>query len=303
MQGSIMPLIGVLAALATVILWGCNFVAVKVAVTDVPPYFVTSIRFALLAILLSPFLRVSRAHAKDIAGYALIMGVGHFSIMFYAIQFLDISTTGIVLQLGTPFVVLLAWLMLKETFGIYRMAGMALAFTGIVILIGVPTAGVDVAALLVLVVAAFMWALGSIRAKQIADVSPFTLIAWMGLIVSPVALGLSYLFEADQVARLTEAAPRFWYGLAYMTLASSIAGYGLWYWLLNRYEVTAVAPYNLLVPLIAVASGVTIMGDELTLTKLIGGGMILGGVALITVRQMVLARRARITASTQGPTP
>jgi O-acetylserine/cysteine efflux transporter len=296
-----MPLIGILAALATVTLWGCNFVAVKIAVTDVPPYFVTAMRFACLAILLSPFLRVPRKHFTDIIGYALIMGVGHFSIMFYAIQFLDISTTGIVLQLGTPFVVLLAWLMLKETFGIYRMAGMALAFTGIVILIGVPTTGVDVPSLMILVVAAFMWALGSIRAKQLAGVSTFSLIAWMGLIVAPVALGLSFLTEADQFVRLENAPPRFWYGFVYMTLASSIAGYGLWYWLLGRYDVTAVAPYNLLVPLIAVTSGVTIMGDELTLTKLIGGGMILGGVTLITVRQIVLSRRARRISTLDGP--
>lgn len=296
-----MPLIGVLAALATVSLWGGNFIAVKIAVTDVPPYFITSIRFALLAILLAPYLRVPRERARDIAGYALIMGVGHFALLFYAIQFLDISTTGIVLQLGTPFVVLLAWLMLKETFGIYRMAGMGLAFSGIVILIGVPTVGVDVPSLLLLVFVAFMWALGSIRAKQIPDVSPLSLIAWMGLIAAPIALGMSFIWEADQVTRLVNAPPRFWYGLAYMVLASSIAGYGLWYWLLNRYDVTAVAPYNLLVPLLAVAGGVTVMGDELTLTKVIGGGMILGGVALITVRQIVLARRARRTATLQGP--
>ncbi|MEX0694088.1 MAG: EamA family transporter [Rhodospirillales bacterium] len=295
-----MPLIGVLAALATVLLWGCNFVAVKYAVSHVPPFFVTAIRFALLAILLAPFLRVPKVRFREITEYALIMGVGHFSIMFYAIQFLDISTTGIVLQLGTPFVVLLAWLMLKETFGIWRMAGMAMAFSGIVILIGVPTVGVDVPSLLVLVVAAFMWALGSIRAKQIQNVSPFSLIAWMALIVAPVSLGLSFLTEADQITALQAADQRFWVALVYMTVASSIAGYGLWYWLLNRYDVTAVAPYNLLVPLIAVTSGVTIMGDELTLTKLIGGGMILGGVSLITVRQIIVLRRARVMASTQG---
>ena len=295
-----MPLIGVLAALATVLLWGCNFIAVKYAVSHVPPFFVTAIRFALLAVLLAPFLRVPRQRYRDIAGYALIMGVGHFSIMFYAIQFLDISTTGIVLQLGTPFVVLLAWLMLKETFGIWRMAGMASAFSGIVILIGVPTVGVDVPSLLILVVAAFMWALGSIRAKQINDVSPFSLIACMALIVAPVSLGLSYLTEHGQIAAVQTADQLFWIAYLYMTIASSIAGYGLWYWLLNRYDVTAVAPFNLLVPLIAGASGVLIMGDQLTPTKMIGGGMILAGVALITVRQIIVSRRARVMASTQG---
>ncbi len=257
-------------------------------------------RFALLTILLFPFLRVPKRMMKDIVQYALIMGVGHFSIMFYAIQFLDISTTGIVLQLGTPFVVLLAWLMLGEKFGIWRMAGMASAFIGIVVLIGVPTVGVDVFSLLVLVVAAFMWAYGSIRAKQIVGISPFSLIAWMALIVAPVTLGLSWVFEVDQVERLMVADMRFWASLAYMTLASSIAGYGLWYYLLNNYEVTAVAPFNLLVPLIAVGCGITIMGDELTMTKLIGGAMILGGVCLITVRQIIVSRREKIHAATHG---
>ncbi len=295
-----MPLIGVLAALATVILWGCNFVAVKFAVSDVPPFFVTAMRFALLTILLFPFLRVPWRMMKDIVQYSLIMGVGHFSIMFYAIQFLDISTSGIVLQLGTPFVVLLAWLMLGEKFGIWRMAGMASAFIGIVILIGVPTVGVDVPSLLVLVVAAFMWSYGSIRAKQMLGISPFSLIAWMALIVAPVTLGLSWMFEVDQVERLMAADMRFWASLAYMTLASSIAGYGLWYYLLNNYEVTAVAPYNLLVPLIAVGCGVTIMGDELTMTKIIGGAMILGGVCLITIRQIIVSRREKIHAVTHG---
>lgn len=296
-----MPLIGVVAALVVVVLWGGNFVAAKVAITDVPPYFVTAIRFALLSLLLSPFLKVPKSAARDIIGYALIMGVGHFAIMFYALQYLDISTSGIVLQLGTPFVVLLAWLMLKEKFGIWRMAGMGIAFSGIVVLIGVPTVGVDVPSLLVLVVAAFMWALGSIRAKQIPDISPFSLIAWMALIAAPLTLGMSYVWEADQMLRLENAESRFWIALIYMTLASSIAGYGLWYWLLKRYDVTAVAPYNLLVPLIAVALGVTIMGDELTATKIIGGGMILAGVALITVRQVVLARRAKAVSTVHGP--
>ncbi|MDP4795598.1 MAG: EamA family transporter [Rhodospirillales bacterium] len=295
-----MPLTGVLAALATVMLWGCNFIAVKYAVTQVPPFFVTALRFTMLTLLLSPFLRVPRDQIREIVSYALLMGVGHFAVLFYAIQFLDISTTGIVLQLGTPFVVLLAWLMLGETFGIWRMAGMTSAFCGIVILIGVPTVGVDVPSLLLLVVAAFMWALSSIRAKQMKNVSPFSLIAWMALIVTPISLGLSYLTETNQIASIQSADLLFWCSFAYMVVASSIFGYGLWYYLLNRYDVTAVAPYNLLVPLIAVTSGVMIMGDELTPIKIIGGGMILAGVTLITVRQIVLSRRARIVASTQG---
>lgn len=287
-----MPLIGVLAALTTVVLWGANFIAVKVAITEVPPLFVSGMRFVVLTILLSPFLRVPKDHFRGIFEYAMIMGIGHFCIMFVSLQFIDISTGGIVLQLGTPFIVLLAWLMLKERFGIWRFAGMLMAFSGIGILIGFPGSDIDPLWLFGLVFAAFMWALSSIRAKQLVGVRPFTLIAWMALMVAPMAFLLSWIFETDQVSSVLKADWQFWASLAYMIIASSIIGYGLWYWLIQRYEVSAVAPYNLLVPLVAAAGGIIVLGDVMSPVKLIGGAMIFGGVSLITVRQIYLARRA-----------
>lgn len=288
-----MPLLGVLAALVTITLWGANFVAVKIAITDVPPLFVSGMRFVILTVLLSPFLKVPKGHFRGILEYALIMGVGHFCVMFVSLQFIEISTGGIVLQLGTPFIVLLAWLMLNERFGIWRFAGMLMAFTGIGILIGFPGSDIDPVWAFGLVFAAFMWALSSIRAKQLAGVAPFTLIAWMALIVAPMAFLLSWVFEADQVNAVMQAEWRFWASLAYMIIASSIIGYGLWYWLIQRYEVSAVAPFNLLVPLIAAAGGILVLGDVMTPIKLLGGAMIFGGVTLITLRQLYLARRTR----------
>lgn len=287
-----MPLMGVLAALVIVTLWGANFVAVKIAVTDVPPLFVSGMRFTILALLLSPFLRVRRQDIRHLIVYAVFMGVGHFGVMFVAIQFVDVSTIGIVLQLGTPFMVLLAWLMLAETFGPWRMFGMGIAFSGIVILIGFPSGDINPWWLLVLVFAAFMWALGTVRAKQLSKISPFSLIAWMALLASPMLFGLSAVFEDGQLLAVESATLRFWGSLAYMIVASSIIGYGLWYNLLKQYDVAAIAPYNLLTPLVSVICGMTIMGDTLTLTKVIGGVMILAGVSLITARQLYLSRRA-----------
>lgn len=288
-----MPLIGVLAALVTVILWGANFIAIKVAITEVPPLFVSGMRFVILTLLLSPFLRVPKVHLRGIFEYALIMGIGHFCIMFVSLQYIEISTGGTVLQLGTPFIVLLAWLILKERFGIWRFVGMLMAFGGIGILIGFPESDINPLWIFGLVFAAFMWALSSIRAKQLTGVPPFTLIAWMALIVAPVAFLLSWVFEIDQVSAVLKADWRFWASLAYMVIASSIIGYGLWYWLIQRYEVSAVAPYNLLVPLVAAAGGIIVLGDVMTPVKLVGGAMIFSGVTLITVRQLYLAHRTR----------
>jgi O-acetylserine/cysteine efflux transporter len=259
-----MPLWGVLAALLIVTLWGANFVAVKIAVTDVPPFFAAGIRFGAQVILLSPFLRVRVQDLKHLLIYAVFMGVGHFAVMFLAIQYLDVTTIGIVLQLGTPFMVLLAWLMLGEKFGVWRMIGLGIAFAGIVVLIGFPEDDIDPMWLLALVFAAFMWALGTVRAKQLSDIPPFSLIAWMSLMAMPMVFALSFAFETNQLEITLSAPPRFWAALAYMVIASAIIGYGMWYYLMKSYDVAVVAPYNLLVPLVSAICGVMIMGDTLT---------------------------------------
>jgi len=287
-----MPLWGVQAALLIVTLWGANFVAVKIAVTDVPPFFAAGIRFGAQVILLSPFLRVRVQDLKHLLIYAVFMGVGHFAVMFLAIQYLDVTTIGIVLQLGTPFMVLLAWLMLGEKFGVWRMIGMGIAFAGIVVLIGFPEDDIDPMWLLALVFAAFMWALGTVRAKQLSDIPPFSLIAWMSLMAMPMVFALSFAFETNQLEITLSAPPRFWAALAYMVIASAIIGYGMWYYLMKSYDVAVVAPYNLLVPLVSAICGVMIMGDTLTESKVLGGIMIVGGVSLITLRQVYLVRRA-----------
>lgn len=288
-----MPLSGILAVLAVVLLWGMNFVAVKIAVTEVPPLFVTALRFLILACALTPFLRVPPGQMRRLLEYAVIMGVCHFGVMFYAIRFVDVSTTAIALQTNTPFSVLLAWLMLGENFGKWRMAGMGLAFLGVVVLVGGPGGRGDLLPVALLVFAAISWALGNVRSKQMKDVPVFTQIAWMAVIACPMLFGLSWTLESNQIADLQQSTYRFWISLVYMTVGSSISAYGLWYYLLKRYDVTAVAPYNLLVPLVAVTGGVTIMGDALTTTKLAGGAMILSGVTLIQFREILRARMAR----------
>ncbi|MDA0998788.1 MAG: EamA family transporter, partial [Proteobacteria bacterium] len=241
-----MRLSGIAAILVTVFLWGNNFVAAKIAVTDVPPLFVTALRFLILAGALSPFLKIPAGTGKRIVEYALVMGIGHFGTMFYAIRFMDVSTAAITLQTTTPFTVLLAWLMLGERFGPWRMAGLAMAFGGVVVLVGGP-GGVDaLMPLLMLVFAALMWAVGNVRSKQMPDVPIFSQIAWMALIGCPALAGMSWFTETGQLAALQDAEFRFWAALVYMTIASSIVAYGLWYYLLKTYDVTRIAPYNLL---------------------------------------------------------
>ncbi len=70
-------------------------------------------------------------------------------------------------------------------------------------------------------------------------------------------------------------------------------GYFLWNTLIRRHDVGRVAPFLLLLPLFSVIGGVVFLGEEASLDKLAGGGVILLGVAIITIKPDLFRRRLK----------
>ena len=95
---------------------------------------------------------------------------------------------------------------------------------------------------------------------------------------------LSFLMEDGQWASLQSASPAGWFSLIYAAVAASIAGYGLWYYLIGKFNVSRIVPYALLSPLFGISSAVLVLGDELTATRIIGGILTLVGVAFVQLR-------------------
>lgn len=79
---------------------------------------------------------------------------------------------------------------------------------------------------------------------------------------------------------------------AYTAGCASLIGYGLWNGLLSRHRASEVAPYSLLVPLVAVLAAWLVLGDIPTPSELAGGALLLLGVA-VTSGVLRLRRRKR----------
>jgi len=101
------------------------------------------------------------------------------------------------------------------------------------------------------------------------------------------------------LSALQNASVQAWLGLVYVVLMATITGYGLWYYLVGKYDVGRVVPFTLLVPVAGVLTGVLMMGDDLSLSKVIGGGVTLAGVAIIQLRWR---RSLKATVFPSGPT-
>ncbi|MCW9049077.1 MAG: EamA family transporter, partial [Deltaproteobacteria bacterium] len=136
----------------------------------------------------------------------------------------------------------------------------------------------------VLIIAILAWGLSNTIIKMIGPINNFALNSWMGLFASVQLICMSFFFEDGQWEALQTASWKAWSSLAYIVLMASIVGYGLWYYLVGKYDVNRVVPFTLLVPVAGVLGGVFMLGEELTLAKVLGGAVILAGVAMIQLR-------------------
>lgn len=277
-----MPLKDWLLAICVVTLWGLNFIAVKVAVQTIPPFLLTAIRFALVAAVLAPLFRPARPQWKGIIGIAVVLGIGHFGLMFVGVSGMDAASAAIITQLGVPFSALVAWVAFGEKLGLGRAIGLILAFSGVALLAGEPSLP-SLLPVLILVAAMVAWAVSNVQVKRLGDINPLALNGWMAVFAAPMLLALSLALESGH-AQLPARLLADWKplaGLAYTVIASSLVAYTLWYGLLARHPMNRVVPVTLLGPVVAVAGGVLVLGETLTWQKLVGGAITICGVAVV----------------------
>ncbi len=279
-----LPMIGVL--LAVTVVWGFNFAVVKTGLSIMPPIAFVALRFAVVGVMLLPWLRWPQRRFPDLVFLSVILGVVHFSLMFTGMRGLDVATASIAIQLQVPFAAILAAIFFKETLHWRRLTGMAIAFAGVVLIAGEPRLFGDLLPLFLVIAAACTWASATIQIKRIGDdVDVLALNGWVALLAAPQLALLSWAIEDGQLAAIAAADWRLWLSVAFQALLVTIFGYSVWYRLMRRFSVNQVMPFTLLVPLFGVLSGVIFFDDQLTLLMLIGGLCTIVGVAIIIIRR------------------
>ncbi|MEO1985388.1 MAG: DMT family transporter [Martelella sp.] len=93
----------------------------------------------------------------------------------------------------------------------------------------------------------------------------------------------SSLLETGQWQAVRQADLAAWGSLAYATLLGAGVGFALWFWLLGRLPMSRVAPFALLQTVVAMALGVVAMGDQVTLSLVLGALLCLSGVLLTQI--------------------
>lgn len=264
--------------------WAFNFIAGKAGVNHFQPFLFTSLRFAVLLLVLLPFLRWVPGQMDGVLGIALVQGILHFSLVFAGLKASgDIASVAIASQLYVPFSALLAVVALGERLDRRRLLGIAAAFGGVLVIGFDPIAFHHLDALLLIVAGAVAMAVATIQMRRLRGVGVFALQGWIALCAAPALGLLSLLFEDGQWAAVRSATPLDLAAPVYSALGASLIGHGIVYHLLGRYPVGITTPLLLLTPVLAVVFGVLLWGDTLTWKLIVGGVLTLVGIAVITV--------------------
>ena len=289
---------GLLMAMCMV--WAVNNIVSKyvVSVLDVPPLFYAAARFAIVAVVLIPFLQPAPRPIWRLVITAFLMGGGNFGLMFVGLKYSTPSAAAVVLQLGMPITLILSMIFLDERVRWRRGLGIALTFAGVLAVMWNPQGFALSTDLMLIAGATLMSGIGVILTKQIEGMRPITFQAWVGLVsVGPMAV-LSALFEPGQVNAAVAAGWPFWSALVFSALVVSVGAHTLYVTLLQKYEANLISALILVTPLATIGLGVAVFGDPFGPRMVIGSALALAGVLIIALRgsqvmSMLMAMRSR----------
>lgn len=299
----------VIAAFAAVyLLWGTTYFVLGEVVHQVPPLFMTSMRFVVAGTVLYVWrrsqsaARPTREQWISSAWIGALLLLGGYGCTSWAQQRVPSGLTALLVAVSPLNMVLIDWLRPGGTrphFTVF--AGLTLGLAGVVLLIGPArleaAKDADLVSTLACLVASLCWSTGSVLgrfAKQAPDVF---LAASMQMLVGAVLLlaasAATGEFERLSVSMLT---PGLLGGWLYLTIAGSLIAFTAYIYLLKVSTPARVSTYAYVNPAVAVFVGWALGGELVTPRILIAAALLLGGVALIT------AWKSRPVAPRQGST-
>ncbi len=293
-----------LAALVAAI-WGFNFVVIDWGMAGVPPLLFAALRFTV--VLLPAIFLVPRPDApwRTIAGVGVFMSLGQFALLYLSMHLgMPPGLAALVLQAQVVFTIAIAAGWLREVPTPAQLAGVAVGCAGLIVVAAGRSAHVPLGALLLCLAAALSWGVGNVISRASGIRGGLSLTVWSAVVVPVPLLALSLLVDGPVVVG-DALAGLSWQAIAstlYTAVLASLVGYAIFNGLLSRYPSSAVVPWVLLAPVVAMASAWALLDERPNPAETAGGVLLLVGVLValrpepgVTGRTYRRSRRNRST--------
>lgn len=278
-----------LRALGVVVIWGLNFVVMKLGLQTLSPMLLGALRFMAASLPFLLFVRPPNLPWRYIAGYGFAQGFGQFGFLFLGLQLgMTAGMASVVMQTQAFFTLLLAVPLLGERARTSQWLGLVIALGGLVLIASAHGEGPGQMTLIGFILtlsAAFMWAVSNLVARfanRVSDYEPFRFIVWSSIFpIVPFLLfalandGASVMWQ--QVSAMNAGA---WFAVFFLALGATLLAYSLWTRLLKRHPAGRVTPFSLLVPVVGLWAAWMFYGEAPLAAQWIGTGLVLMGLVV-----------------------
>jgi O-acetylserine/cysteine efflux transporter len=270
-------------AVLVAVIWGLGFVASRLALDELSPALMTTLRFAIAAV---PCLFVRRPNVSwpILISISFWLFLGQFLPQSWGIAHgVPVGLASVIVQSQALFTVSFAALAFREIPTRLEMTGIGIAMIGLLMICG--TVGLDFSAgaFAVLLISPISFAIGNLLLRRAQDVPMFDLFAWLCLVPPLPLLALALAIDGPQATwhALRHLSPTGIVSMLFIGAISTCVAYWLWGRLLRDYTTAQVVPFALLVPFVGAAASSIVFGETFGSLRLIGMITVIGGVAIM----------------------
>jgi len=283
---------------ALYVLWGSNYVAIKIALETLPPFPLLAIRWGSAGLLLFAFAAPRGDRAADPLGprqwlaaavlALLLIGAGNGSV-FFAEQYLSSGLTALLAGTMPLWAAVLAALIGRRGIAVTTILGLALGMIGLFVLLD-PHGELhpNPLALGVALAGAVLWAFGSVIAPRLPlPKRPLVSAGMQMLLVGAFFAGIAAIGGEWPASIATIArpwSPTFLITFVWLVFCAGLLAFVAYLWLLKNASLTLANSYAFVNPAFAVALGVAMLGEPLTPRVIAGTVIVVAAVTLIVLK-------------------
>jgi O-acetylserine/cysteine efflux transporter len=275
-------------AVLVAVIWGLGFVASRLALDELPPTLMTTMRFAIAAVPCL-FVRKPDVSWPLLIAISVTLFLGQFLAQAFGIAHgVPVGLASVIVQSQALFTVAFAVVAFGEVPTRMQIIGIGVAAVGLLMICGTVGYDFSVGAFAVLMISPVVFAIGNLLLRRARDVSMFDLFAWLCLVAALPLAVLTLITDGAQPAwhALLDMSPTGVASILAIGAVSTSIAYWLWGRLLRDHTAAQVVPFALLVPFVGAAASSIVFGERFGPLRLAGMITVVCGIAI-----MLLSKR------------
>jgi drug/metabolite transporter (DMT)-like permease len=275
------------------LVWGSTFLGIRVAVETIPPLSMAALRFLVAgAILLMASSRArprpTMLHWRNAAIVGAFFFLGNHGLVSTAARYIPSSLACLIVATEVPVIAVLSSVLLpNQPLTRRSLFGAALGLTGVLCLFvgkGAGEGSAGMLASLAVLGASLSWAVGAVLSQRLRFPPDPVLRAGMQMLCGGALLVCASLARGEPASiDAATISSRSLTAFAYLVVFGSVLAFACYSYLLKHVRAEAVATHVFVNPLVAVAVGAWLGGEQLRTAHLVSGLFILASVCVITL--------------------